>query len=119
MKLIIAGGRDLGVTTNFIDAVVDHDRDFFEAVTKTVSGECRGIDRSGEAWANYHKLPIKPFPYERGHGLAGGPIRNAKMAAYGDRLLLIWDGQSSGSASMKREMKKLNKPVFEVILRKS
>ncbi len=38
------------------------------------------------------------------------------MALYGDALLLIWDGKSRGSTSMRNEMKKLDKPVYEVIL---
>lgn len=38
------------------------------------------------------------------------------MAEYGDALLLIWDGKSRGNASMKKEMQKQNKPIFEVVL---
>ena len=50
------------------------------------------------------------------HGKAAGPIRNAQMAKYADALLLIWDWKSKGSANMKQEMFKLNKPVYEVII---
>ena len=51
-----------------------------------------------------------------GNGKAAGHVRNKKMAEYGDALLLIWDGKSKGSANMKKEMQKLNKPIYEVTL---
>lgn len=51
-------------------------------------------------------IHVEPFPYPDGYGRAGGPIRNAKMAEYGDALLLIWDGKSRGSQSMLREATK-------------
>jgi hypothetical protein len=53
------------------------------------------------------------------HGRSAGPKRNRKMAEYSDALLLIWDGESPGSSSMKKAMIALGKPVFEVILRKT
>ena len=51
------------------------------------------------------------------HGKAAGPIRNRKMAEYGDALLLIWDGTSKGSSNMKIEMEKRNKPIYEIIIK--
>jgi hypothetical protein len=39
------------------------------------------------------------------------------MAEEGDALLLIWDGESKGSANMKKEMLFKKKPIYEVILR--
>jgi hypothetical protein len=39
------------------------------------------------------------------------------MADYADALLLIWDGESKGSANMKKNMEKQNKKVYEVILK--
>jgi hypothetical protein len=39
------------------------------------------------------------------------------MAEYADALILVWDGKSRGSASMKREMEKLGKPIYEVIVK--
>lgn len=62
----------------------------------------------------------KEFPADwKAHGKAAGPIRNKQMAEYADALLLIWDGESKGSASMKNEMLKLNKPVYEVIIKRT
>jgi hypothetical protein len=39
------------------------------------------------------------------------------MAEEGDELLIIWDGESKGSANMKSQMLLLKKPVHEIILR--
>lgn len=45
-----------------------------------------------------------------------GPIRNAKMAEMGHALLLIWDGKSDGSQSMKTEALRRGLRIWEVIL---
>jgi len=114
LRLIIAGSRDIKVSIAFIEDLIN----MFELclVEKVVSGKCRGIDFSGESWAIYNQIKVLPFPYLKTAGKAGGPIRNKAMAECGDALLLIWNGKSKGSASMKREMEKLKKPIYEVIL---
>ena len=52
------------------------------------------------------------------YGNRAGPIRNNKMTVYSDALLLIWDGESRGSAHMKSAMLKLKKPIYEVVFKK-
>lgn len=42
----------------------------------------------------------------------------AVVADYADALLLIWDGESKGSANMRSEMLNRRKLVYEVTLRK-
>ncbi len=87
-------------------------------ITEIVSGDAHGVDTSGENYADAADLPVKFFyPDWDTHGKAAGPIRNRRMAEYADALLLIWDGKSKGSASMKAEMTKLNKPIYEVIMK--
>lgn len=128
MKLVIAGSRTitglgkywfrdtlklLGYDCTLSAEYVD-DTSWIEEV---VSGCASGVDQCGEKFAKSYHIPIKKFPAEWGkYGPSAGPIRNKQMAQYGDALLLIWDGQSRGSASMKKEMKALGKPVFEVIV---
>lgn len=123
MKLIVAGGRDidgLGISwlTDILFHLGIHPTD---GVTEIVSGGARGIDSLGENWAkgyaNGLKIQIFPADWDR-YGRGAGPMRNKEMAEYADILLLIWDGESRGSSSMKRNMEKLNKKVFEVILKK-
>jgi hypothetical protein len=86
-------------------------------IKEIVSGGAIGVDKEGEHFASHMDLPIKRFlPDWDKYGKGAGPIRNKEMAQYGDVLLLIWNGDSHGSKSMEREMKKLNKPVYEIIL---
>lgn len=116
MKLIIAGSRDIVLSPEEVSILIKEKIENWEQITEVVSGESRGIDKSGEKWAETLNIPIKPFPAEWTKlGDAAGPIRNRKMALYGDVLLLIWDGKSTGSANMRARMKGMGKPVFEVI----
>ncbi len=132
MKLIIAGNRDINVTGGLIaELIALHNLQPIEIV----SGGARGVDRCGEVfveqWNQMHKTPqaipsnyqakeiaLKVFEADwEEHGKAAGPIRNGEMAKYADALLLIWDGESRGSANMKDQMLKERKPVYEMILR--
>ena len=86
-------------------------------ITELVCGGAMGVDNEGAHWASHHDVPVKYFrPDWNKHGKAAGPIRNQEMAKYADVLLLIWDGKSKGSLSMRDAMEKLNKPIFEVRL---
>lgn len=127
MKLIIAGSRDLNVSTNLLKYCIIHFLDF-KTIKEIVTGGATGVDFSGkmlckdetlDAIAMTLKGKNKEFLADWDtHGKAAGPIRNKQMADYGDALLLIWDGESRGSKNMKETMLKLDKPVYEVILRR-
>ena len=119
MKLIIAGSRNLRVSYNFIKSKFVFFEIPLDHVDEIVTGKAHGIDFCGEQFAIKERIPHKGFPYKPGLGRAGGPVRNREMAEYvkgRGALLLIWDGVSKGSASMKFEAKRLFIPVFEVIL---
>ena len=114
MKLIIAGSRTLEPSVKDIASYVSKYR---IAITEIVSGTAHGVDTAGEYYAEAADQPVKRFyPDWDKYGRAAGPIRNKQMAEYADALLLIWDGKSRGSAIMKSEMEKLNKPIYEVII---
>ena len=120
IRLVIAGGRDIDeslAVTIITEAMVDLGLFAGVNVVEIVHGGCpTGVDA---AVAKHFErvVPMKVFPADwKTHGMAAGPIRNAQMAEYGDRLLLIWDGTSRGSASMKREMVNRGKPVIEIIV---
>lgn len=120
MKLIIAGSRTINLSIGDFDEYfyrfdlsVDPDN------MEIVSGCAKGVDSSGEYYAKECSLPIHKFPADWDkYGKGAGHIRNKQMAEYADALLLIWDGESRGSANMKATMLKLNKPVYEVIIKK-
>jgi hypothetical protein len=117
MKLIIAGSRILNVYPTGISGLLDGFE--IEEIEQVVSGTANGIDRCGENFADFYEIDIETFPADWDkHGKPAGHIRNKEMADYADALLLIWDGESRGSANMKENMLKLGKPVYEVILKK-
>jgi len=118
MKLIIAGGRDIEPSFGFMDGTIRLLRPYEHGpIQEIVSGGAQGVDTEGEHWAHHQEVPIQRFTADwEAHGKAAGPVRNKQMAEYADALLLIWDGQSKGSANMRKEMLKLNKPIYEVIL---
>lgn len=134
MKLIIAGSRYINKYRAFYEAVsylyyaedsgfILNDfpkKNYITKVDEFVSGGCpTGPDRvpylMNSAMDSYTEIIEFPADWKK-HGKAAGPIRNREMAEYADALLLIWNGESRGSANMKKEMKKLGKPVYEIIL---
>lgn len=113
MKVIIAGTRTLSPTQQDIEKAV---KDSGFAITEVVCGLARGVDRAGRSWAMSKSIPVKEFRANwSSEGEAAGPIRNAQMGRYADALILIWDGESPGSASMKRIMASQKKPIHEVV----
>lgn len=122
MKLIIAGSRKIEVDDLFIDRLFDQ----FGLPTKEpsldgleiVCGKAMGIDTCGEVFAINNNLKIHEFePDYETYGGRAPLVRNSKMAAVGDALLLIWDGKSKGSQNMKTKMLEKKKPVYEVVIR--
>lgn len=115
MKLIIAGSRDINVTVGFINGAVEG---LGLKPTEVISGTATGIDTCGEDYAIFYDIDIMEFPADWDNkGKAAGHIRNKEMADYADALLLIWDGESKGSANMKQNMLSLGKPIYEIILK--
>lgn len=124
MKLIIAGSRTLD-----IDASCGVSLHNLTNITEVVCGMAKGVDLAGKYFAENdwkqdyplcsdYKIPVAEFPADWDkHGKSAGHIRNAEMAKYADALLLIWDGESRGSANMKAQMERLGKPVYEVIIK--
>lgn len=119
MKLIIAGSRTININPTQMEKILEFSLINPTYVSDIVCGEAKGIDYSGKRYALVSNRNVLSFPADWDkHGKAAGHIRNKQMADYADALLLIWDGESRGSANMKETMLKLNKPVYEVILKK-
>lgn len=118
MKLIIAGSRTLHPDSVFImQKINEMNLTDEQKISEIVSGGAIGVDRCGEQFARDVHLPVTQFKPDYKMYAGRAPlVRNAKMAAYADILLLIWNGRSSGSLDMKNKMKLLNKPIYEVIV---
>jgi len=87
-------------------------------VKEIIQGGAPGIDSCAKKVAEELLGHSRTFDANwNAYGKSAGPKRNRQMAEYGDALLVIWDGESRGSANMKEEMLKLGKPVYEVVLK--
>lgn len=100
-RVIIAGGRD------FLDSYLVKTtlQRLFpnpqEQVDYVISGNARGADMTGEAWAIANVIPVMLMPAQwSAHGKSAGPIRNAAMAKRGTYLIAFWDGKSRGTKNM-------------------
>lgn len=114
MKVIIAGGRDINLSKDEIQKIVDESG--FE-VTHLIEGDANGIDNSGKNWAINTNTDLTTIKADwNKHGRAAGPIRNREMAEMGGALILIWDGKSKGSASMLREAKRADLLIHEEVI---
>jgi hypothetical protein len=83
-----------------------------------VSGGAKGVDTLAKRYAQecgYPLTEMKP-QYQSSHD-PGAPLRrNDDMAAYGDVLVAVWDGTSTGTQNMIECMRKRGKPVYTHIV---
>lgn len=115
MKVCIAGSRAITDSAIVDQAIADSGL----AITEVVSGCCRGVDKLGEQWADRNGIRIVVFPADwKTHGPKAGPIRNRAMSMYTEALILIWTGESKGSASMLNFAIQRRLTIFEVLLLK-
>lgn len=111
MKIIIAGSRSITSPKIIREAIIQSK--WQNEITEVVSGGARGVDKLGEMWAIQNNIPIKRFPANwKKYGKKAGSIRNKEMAEYGDRLIAIWNGNSTGTIDMVQQMKIAEKPVY-------
>lgn len=70
-------------------------------IEEIVSGTANGVDKLGENWAMYRRIPVKKFPANWNmYGKSAGYRRNLEMAGYADALVAVWDGESKGTKHM-------------------
>ena len=113
LKVIIAGGRDIDKLSYVKDAI---EKSGFR-VGEVVSGAAQGVDTMGEYWAEKNGIPVKQFPADWAkHGKRAGILRNIEMSEYADALILVWNGQSPGSASMLSFAQKKNMPIYQSVV---
>lgn len=111
MRVIIAGSRTIGDETYPVLEELLAGAGI--AVSEVVSGCAPGVDRLGERWAKAHRVPVARFPADwRRHGRSAGFRRNAEMSGYGEALVALWDGQSSGTRHMIGLMARKGAPML-------
>jgi hypothetical protein len=113
-KVIIAGCRDI-TDTEKLNYALNTTFNIFKnlEIGEVVCGEARGVDELGKQYAISKGIPVKSF-YAKWelYGKSTGHKRNKQMAEYGDILIAIWDGRSSGTRNMIENMKNCNKPCI-------
>lgn len=112
MKVIIAGARDFA-DYELLKKTMDECG--FD-VTEVVSGHAPGADALGEKWAKEKMIPIKPFPadWKKYGSKAAGPLRNEKMAQYGEALVAFVGQDSVGTVDMVIRARSRNLKVIVV-----
>lgn len=115
MKTIIAGSR-FGLNREDINQAI---KDCGWEITEVVSGGAQGVDRMGEKWARENGKPLVIMRAEwNKYGVKAGLIRNTEMAKVSQALVAVWDGQSTGTAHMISEARRLGLKVH-VYVRKT
>lgn len=102
MKLIVAGSRTIDDYETVGYAIESADISF-GPVDEIVHGGAEGVDLLAERWADVRDVPTTVFEpdYDGFENPRSAPIaRNAEMATYGDALVAIWNGGSSGTRDM-------------------
>lgn len=113
MKVVIAGSRSI---INY-NAVVKAVKESGFEVTEVVCGGAIGVDSLGERYARENNLKLSFFkPDYKQHKHNAPNLRNSKMAVYGDALIAVWNGHSSGTKHMIEMMERNKKPVFVKII---
>jgi len=129
MKVVIAGSREITNYELVRKKINEAIQEALLNVTMIISGGALGVDRLGEKWANENGIPIdlnipdweninvpgavvKINKWGKPYNARAGHMRNAIMADKADYLIAIWDGKSSGTNNMIKEMEKRNKPYI-------
>lgn len=101
MKTIIAGSRNLTDTVTILNLIKGIVEKYKIEITEIVSGGAKGIDKIGEMYAEINNIPLTIFKANwNKNGKKAGFIRNEEMSKYGEILIAIWDGESTGTKHM-------------------
>lgn len=129
MKTIVAGSRVIKDYLVVLEAIKESK---FE-ISEVVCGEANGVDEIGKIYANDFGIKVASFPakwddlthpdaliklnkYGKKYDARAGFRRNEEMAVYADALILVWDGESPGSANMLETAEKHGLKIFQKIV---
>lgn len=117
LKIIIAGSRTITDYSHLVNAIIGAIN--AGVITpahsfEVVSGGAKGVDTLARRYAGESKYPLTEMkPIYKGANDRGAPLRrNIDIANYGDVLVAVWDGSSTGTKHIITYMEKLGKPVY-------
>jgi hypothetical protein len=112
LRLIVAGSRDI-TDTPLVHRYINEVCVAYPTLREIVEVGATGVDRSARLYAFENDMDLCTMHAEWGRfKRSAGPLRNKRMAAYGDILLAVWDGKSRGTQHMIMVMKQLGKPTI-------
>ena len=104
MKLLIVGSRSIE-SFDLSPYITDN-------VSMIISGGANGIDTLAEQYADRHRLSKMILRPQYGRYGKSAPLkRNEEMVDCADEILVIWDGQSKGTAYTVKYAQKLGKTL--------
>ena len=112
MRTIVAGSRtisDIATVARAMDSCG-------WKITTVISGTAAGVDSVGEMVAAMRGILVERFPPDYSLGRAAPMIRNGQMADSAEALVLIWDGESRGSANMLGQAQARGLRIFTQVI---
>lgn len=105
MKLLIAGSRDIDRITAYRALEDAYWMLPGLAPDTLITGDARGVDTWGRWWwldvlGDEDTIEHYPAEWDR-LGKRAGFVRNETMAQEADQAILVWDGESRGTADMR------------------
>lgn len=115
MRVVVTGGRhyqDRARVFKTLDELHAKRR-----ITRLAEGGATGADMLARLWARGRNVEeMMTYPYEREIGLAGGPIRNARMLDTEKPDLVVAFPGGSGTLSCTRLARERGIEVLEVLV---
>lgn len=114
--IIVSGSRTIQ-DYELVKGAIESSPWFGEIVHVHV-GDARGVDTLTIRWCRENGITYTVFYADWDEwGRQAGPIRNQEMIDEGgEGVVLVWDGKSKGSASMKSLATKAKLPIHEVTI---
>jgi len=125
LKVIVAGSRDI-IDYNIVKETIEK---FPFTILEIVSGNAKGVDKLGEKYSrevlkkepkifkadwkdlSHDDARIKENKYGK-YDANAGFRRDIEMTEYADALITVWNGKSTGTKHMIKEMLLRSKIVF-------
>ncbi|AGM11438.1 GTP-binding domain [Halogranum tailed virus 1] len=116
MDVLIAGSRSLETKRSEVrDAILRSPwfKSGASGVNKVITGGADGVDTFAKQLAEEMELDTEIHePLWEKWGPAAGPKRNTDMVESADVIVVIWDGNSDGSADTLRKAIDSGKPLY-------
>jgi len=105
-KLIISGSRSINNQEFILESI--YKSSLYTGEEEILVGDAKGVDKIVRLYFDNVTL----YQAEWGkYGDSAGPMRNGEMVEDGDKLIAIWDGESTGTANAIGQAKDQGLPV--------